>query len=87
MTGAAEAPSGGKWYVQVFAGRDRNSAEGLVRELEAAGYSVRLFSEREGRGALYKVRVGGYPTRDAAAGAADKLKGEGHAGAFPTEVE
>ena len=84
---AAEAPSGGKFYVQVFAGRDRNSAEGLVRDLQGQGYSVRLFSEREGRGALYKVRVGGYPTRDAAAGASDKLKREGHAGAFVTEVD
>lgn len=84
---AAEAPSGGSFFVQVFAGRDRNAAEGLVRKLSGNGYPVRLFSEREGRGALYKVRVGGYPSRDAAGRASDKLKEEGYTGAWITEVD
>jgi hypothetical protein len=48
---------------------------------------VRLFSEREGRGALYKVRVGGYPSRDGARSAADRLEREGYSGAWVTEVQ
>lgn len=84
---AAQPASGGSFFVQVFAGRDRGAAEGLVGELQKKGYAVRLFSEREGRGALYKVRVGGYASRDDARGAATKLQGEGYSGAWVTEVE
>jgi cell division septation protein DedD len=84
---AAPAASAGSFYVQVFAGRDRGSAEGLVDELQKKGYSVRLFSEAEGRGALYKVRVGGYAEIDEAREMAKKLQAAGYAGAFATEVE
>jgi cell division septation protein DedD len=83
----APAKSGGPFYVQVFAGRDRGAAEGLVGELQKKGFSVRLFSEREGRGALYKVRVGGYASREEAGEAAKQLQGQGYAGAWVTEVE
>jgi len=87
---AASAPSatqGGDFYVQIAALRDRSSADKVVSELEALGYPVRLFSENEGSGKLYRVRVGGYATRDEAAMAAAKLKTQGHPGAFPTKVE
>jgi cell division septation protein DedD len=82
----AATPAGGPFYVQVFAGRDREAAEGLVRKLTGGGYQVRLFSEREGRGALYKVRVGGYPSREGARAAANRLEREGYSGAWVTEV-
>ena len=81
---AAEAP-GGDYYVQVFAGRDRSSAERLVGQLRKGGFSVRLFTENPGSDPLFKVRVGGYATRDEARDAAGRLKKEGHAGAFVTE--
>jgi DedD protein len=83
----AEAASDGSFYVQVFAGRDRASAETLVGELNGKGHPVRLFSEREGRGALYKVRVGGYATRDEADRMAERLRLDGYSGAWVTSVE
>lgn len=86
-TEPVEASSSGSFYVQVFAGRDRESAEALVRELTGKGHPVRLFSEREGRGALYKVRVGGYATREEAGGMADRLRQDGYSGAWVTSVE
>lgn len=55
--------------------------------MTAKGHPVRLFSEREGRGALYKVRVGGYSTRDQAGGMADSLRADGYSGAWVTSVE
>ena len=83
---ASEAAARG-FYVQVFAGRDHDAAEKLVDELTGKGLGVRLFTEREGRGALFKVRVGGYPTRDEARTAAESLKRDGYAGAWVTTVE
>jgi cell division septation protein DedD len=77
----------GPYYVQVFAGRDRRAAEGLVEKLQSEGEQVRLFSEREGSGALYKVRVGGFATEDAARDAAETLGGRGYAGSWVTRVE
>jgi cell division septation protein DedD len=84
---AAAPATGGRFYVQVVAGRDRSAIENVVNELSRKGYSVRLFSEPEGGGTLYKVRVGGYGTRDGARDVAQKLKTEGYAGAWVTEVE
>jgi cell division protein FtsN len=72
--------------VQVFAGRDRTTAESLVKSLAGRGYSVKLEAQREGTDALYKVRVGGYLTPDAARDAAARLKKEGEAGAWVTQV-
>jgi hypothetical protein len=83
---AAEAPEGA-FYVQVVAGRDRSAVERLIQELKGKGYPVKLFSEREGRGALYKVRVGGYADRAQADEMAEKLRQEGHAGAWVTTIE
>ena len=83
--GSAPAEDG-PFFVQVFAGRDRDAAESLVGTLTRGGYRVRLLTEREGDGSLYKVRVGGYATREEAEAAADRLRGEGHAGAWITEL-
>jgi cell division septation protein DedD len=86
---AARAPqaTGGDFYVQVFAGRDEQAAAGMVRTLESDGYVVRLFTEREGQSSLYKVRVGGYETRERALAAADALRVDGYPGAWVTQVE
>ena len=81
-TPAVRPATPGDWFVQVFAGRDREAAEVLVRRLGAAGHAVRLDAEAEGQGALYKVRVGGFPTKEAADAAAGRLRTEGESGAW-----
>jgi cell division septation protein DedD len=48
-----------------------------VTKLQGAGYGVRILSDREGQGALFRVRVGGYETRDEAALVATNLKNQG----------
>jgi len=72
----------GRFYVQVLALRDQHAAAEVIESLKAKGYGVHLFPEREGQGTLYKVRVGGYATRDEASAARDALRGAGHPGAF-----
>lgn len=72
----------GPWFVQVFAGRDRTSAERLVATLEEKGYPVKMQTVREGQGALYKVKIGGYPEREDASKVAEELKRNGFPGAW-----
>jgi len=79
--------SSGSFFVQVVAGRDRDSIENMIEELKAKGYSARLFSEREGGGSLFKVRVGGFAERRDADEAAEKLRQDGYSGAWVTTVE
>ncbi len=81
-TRPAPVVEGGDFYVQVVAVRDQGAAAEVIETLEAKGYGVRLFSEREGQGTLYKVRVGGYATREQAGSARDALRQSGHPGAF-----
>ena len=78
----ASAPplSPGSWYVQVFVGRDRAAAEEVVRTLKSRGYPVRTDAVAEGKSdSLYKVRVGGYPTKEAADAGAERLHKDGQA--------
>jgi cell division septation protein DedD len=63
--------------VQVFAGRDRRSAEELVARVQGAGFPVHLDAEPDGSGQLYKVRVGGYPTKERASEVAQSLSRDG----------
>ena len=89
-TASAEAlapETSGPFYVQVFAGRDRRAAEGLIGQLQAARYPVRLVSERSGQESLFKVRVGGYGTDEEARAAAKTLSQQGYGGAWVTRVE
>jgi len=77
----------GDFYVQVGALRDQAAAAELIDSLKQQGYDVRLFSEREGQGVLYKVRVGGYATEQRARDTATRLKSEGYAGAWVTAAD
>ncbi len=77
----------GPWCVQLFAGRDRRAADEVLRAAEGLGYPVRLDSEREGRGTLFKVRVGGYATRAEAASVAERLKRDGETRAWVTRAD
>lgn len=72
----------GNYYVQVSALRDQGAAVEVIDTLKAQGYGVRLFSEREGQGMLYKVRVGGYATEQEAREMVAKLREAGYAGAW-----
>ncbi len=81
------APTAGPWFVQVFVGRDRGAAEEIVHALQQQRYAVRIDAVSEGAsGSLYKVRVGGYPTKDAADTAAEKLHADGHTGTWVVRV-
>lgn len=89
--GAAPVPASppspaGEWFVQVFAGRDRQAAELVARQLRGRDHPVRLDAEREGSGSLYKVRVGGYVSREEADRAAEVLRKEGSSGAWVTRL-
>jgi len=66
------------YWVQVFAGRDRALAEKQVKSLTEDGLTFRMLTEREGTGALYKVQVGGFPTREEADHAAEELRKAGY---------
>lgn len=79
--------TGGNHFVQVFAGRERRSAESIVARLKDAGYPVRVVSVREGRDTLFKVQVGGYASRDDAEPVLERLKADGHASAWIPPVE
>lgn len=78
----------GSWFVQVFVGRDRQAAEDVVRALRAKRYPVRIDAVSEGAsGSLFKVRVGGFPTKDQADAGAEKLRNDGHSGAWVVRVQ
>ena len=75
--------SPGPWFVQVFVGRDRQAAEEVVRSLKSQRYPVRIDGVSEGAsGKLFKVRVGGFPTKEAAESVADRLHDDGHTGTW-----
>ena len=77
----------GPWFVQVFVGRDRQAAEEVVRSLRAKRYPVRIDAVAEGSsGRLFKVRVGGFPTKEAADLGAERIHGDGHTGTWVVRV-
>jgi cell division septation protein DedD len=77
----------GTWFVQVFVGRDRQAAEDVVRSLREKQYPVRIDAVAEGAsGSLFKVRVGGFPTKEAADQGAERLHADGHAGTWVVRV-
>ena len=70
------------FFVQVFALRDKDSAERVMKTLTDKGLRVRLEREAEGGGGLYKIRVGGFETREEAEAMAVRLQKEGYPGAW-----
>jgi DedD protein len=76
---AAPAPRGG-FAVQLAAFSDDKGANALSNKLKRAGFPAFTETISTSRGTLWRVRVGPYPTREAAAQSRDKLKAEGHAG-------
>lgn len=74
----------GPWTVQVFAGRDRESAQHVFGTVRSLGHEARLETSREGGTVLFRVRVGGFATREAAEQTAERLRREGVASTWVT---
>jgi DedD protein len=74
----AAAPAG--YAVQLAAFADDKGANALAAKLRKSGYAAYTEAVQTSRGTLWRVRVGGYPTREAAVAARDKLKAEGQNG-------
>ncbi len=81
LANEAAAPAGA-FTVQVMALRDSASARTVLQELQGQGFQARLVAEREGRGTLYKLRVGTYATRQEAEASAERMRRAGYVGAF-----
>jgi DedD protein len=88
---AASAPSGVPaaapavaategYVVQLAAFADDKGANALAGRLKKSGYGAYVEPVQTSRGTLWRVRIGGYPSRDAADAARDKLKTEGQNG-------
>ena len=76
----------GDYFVQVAATHDEGAAAGLVERLQGESYRVRLFTQQDGRDLLYKVRVGGYASQQAARTTAQELQQKGYQGAWVTKA-
>jgi DedD protein len=77
-TEAAAKPEG--FVVQLAAFADDKGANSLANRLKKSGYAAYVEPVQTTRGTLWRVRVGGYATREAATAARDKLKAEGQSG-------
>jgi DedD protein len=77
---ASREPASGEFAVQVFAFSDDKGANSLVNKLKAKGFPAYSEPVTTSRGTLWRVRVGPFPSRDGAADAREKLKGEGYNG-------
>ena len=68
------------YAVQLAAYSDDKGANALANRLKRSGYPAYTEPLKTSRGTLWRVRVGPYPSRDAATGVRDKLKAEGQSG-------
>ena len=68
------------FVVQLAAFSDDKGANALAAKLKRNGYPAYTETIQTSRGMLYRVRVGGYATREAAGTARNRLKGDGYAG-------
>ena len=73
-------PVTGPFAVQLAAFSDDRGANALAGKLKRAGYSAYTEPFKTSKGTLWRVRVGPYPSREAASAARDKLKSEGQSG-------
>ena len=77
---ASAASSDGAFAVQLAAFSDDKGANALAGRLKRAGYTAYTEPYKTSKGTLWRVRVGPYPSREAATAARDKLKAEGQNG-------
>lgn len=78
-TGAATAPHE-RFAVQLAAFADDKGANSLTGRLKKSGYAAYTEPLKTSKGTLWRVRVGPYPSHEAAVAARDKLKSEGQSG-------
>jgi len=76
---AKEAAKEG-FSVQLAAFADDKGANALANKLKRAAYPAYTEPLTTSKGTLWRVRVGPYPSREAAIDVRDKLKGEGYSG-------
>ena len=76
---AAPAASGAKpgYVVQLAATNSRSEADAMAKRLSAKGYDAYVQAPADNAPAIFRVRVGNYPTRSEAENAAAKLEKEG----------
>jgi DedD protein len=75
----SDAPKEG-FSVQLAAFADDKGANALANKLKRAAYPAYTEPLTTSKGTLWRVRVGPYPSREAAVDVRDKLKGEGFSG-------
>ena len=78
-TANASMPRDG-FAVQLAAFSHDREANSLAGRLKKAGYAAYTEPLKTSKGTMWRVRVGPYPSRDAAVAARDKLKAEGEIG-------
>jgi DedD protein len=75
-----KAAGGESFSVQLAAFADDKGANALANKLKRATYPAYTEPLTTSKGTLWRVRVGPYPSRDAAVEVRDKLKSEGYSG-------
>jgi DedD protein len=81
----APEPQGGSWALQVAAYQDKGEAERFLRGIRDRGYAPYLLeSNVSGKGTWYRVRVGHFPSKDAAGKYLADFKRETRLDAFVT---
>jgi DedD protein len=76
----SDAQKSGAFVVQVAAFSDRYGARSLVVKLKRGGFPGYTEAVATDKGTLHRVRVGPYPSREAADAARAKLKAAGFSG-------
>jgi len=77
---AEPARTAGAYSVQLAAFTDDKGANSLAARLKKDGHPAYIEPYETSRGRVWRVRVGPYPSREAAEAARGKLKAEGHNG-------
>lgn len=77
---ANSTPPHERFAVQLAAFADDKGANALAARLKAAGYTAYTEPLKTSKGTLWRVRVGPYPSHEAAVAARDQLKIEGQSG-------
>jgi len=73
---SAAEPAGQGYAVQIAALNVRNEAEAIAKRLSSKGYSAYVLGPAAGSPAIFRVRVGKFPSRREAESVAAKLKKE-----------
>ncbi|HEX4523921.1 MAG TPA: SPOR domain-containing protein [Casimicrobiaceae bacterium] len=83
--GTEPAAAGGALFVQVAALADSQAAADLAAKLLASGFPARVEAVATRQGPVQRVRVGGYPSREAADVALANIKAAGYGNAIITQ--